>query len=136
MLLGLLWGASWLFFRVTGLPAPEGVFEPAPPAPNAVLDVLTTVMGAVGVLQGIGTLKRAPWGLAAAVTWFTLLALFGWVLLGSYAEEASAADVVGALLNTAMFGAFALYYRNRREWFGLPPTKEPALARGVHDDPK
>lgn len=122
-LVGMLWGATFLFFRVSRLPIPAGIgLGPAPPLPNTTLDVTTILMAAVGVLQGIGTLYRRKWGLTAAYAWFVLVIIFCWLLFAWLKEQwtVGPVDTLGVLGNTAMSLAFIVYYHNRRRWFGSP----------------
>jgi hypothetical protein len=117
-LAGIFWGIAFLFFRISGLPVPTGMeLEPAPPLPNAVLDVVVILMAAAGVVQGVGTLYRKRWGLTAAYAWFALGTAFCWLALGSV-DEPHPMAAVGVFLDTAVLLCFIVYYHNRRAWFG------------------
>ena len=122
-LVGILWGATFLFFRLSRLPIPPGmVLQPTPPLPNVVLDATTILAAAVGILQGIGTLYRRKWGLTAAYAWFVLMILFSWLAFGTPPNESQASliDPLSVLANTAAGIAFIIYYSNRSRWFGVP----------------
>ncbi len=120
-LVGTLWGATFLFFRICRLPIPTGMIQPAPPLPNVALDVTTILMATLGILQGAGTLYRRKWGLPAAYAWFVLMILFCWLAFGTLQSESQAGltDLLVVLANTATGLAFIIYYRNRSGWFGV-----------------
>jgi len=122
-IVGILWGTAFLFFRISRLPIPAGVvLEPAPPMPNAVLDVMAIAMAASGIVQGVGTLYRKQWGLMAAYLWFAFAILWCWLGFGSLPEQAASGRTGGAfvlLASTATLVAFVIYYHNRRQWFGI-----------------
>lgn len=122
-LAGVVLGSAFLFFRILGVPIPVWVeLAPAPPLPNAALDVAAVLMAVAGIVQGIGTLYLKKWGLRAAYAWFTLAVLYDWLHLGWLQEQSAAgvADVVQVLGNTGIVMAFTIYYHNRRRWFGVP----------------
>ncbi|UCC67379.1 MAG: hypothetical protein JSV79_09620 [Armatimonadota bacterium] len=119
---GILWGATFLFFRMSRLPIPTGMtLEPAPPLPNTALDVTTILMAALGILQGMGTLYRRQWGLTVVYAWFVLTILFGWLAFGTLRNESQAGPIhlLVVLGNTVTGLAFIIYYRNRSGWFGV-----------------
>ena len=119
---GILWGTTFLVFRIFRLPIPAGmVLEPAPPLPTAVLDLTAMIVAATGIAQGVGTLYRKKWGLTAAYVWFALEILLCWLVLGwlEAQSESDVVSVVGTLATAAVNVAFIIYYHNRRRWFGM-----------------
>jgi hypothetical protein len=127
---GILWGAAFLFLRVSRQPIPAGMtLEPAPPLPNPILDVIATAMAAVGVAQGVGTLYRRRWGLAAAYASFVMDILWQWLvfeLLPDYSPADTICNASALLVYTAILVALIIYYHNRRQWFGVAGGPQPS----------
>jgi len=113
-IVGSLWGAMFLLLKLPGR-ASASVAEGH--ALVGILGALLIASAVAGIVQGIGTLCRRKWGLVAAQAWFALTILEQCIRLatpGTYAWSYPA----GALLNTLIAGGFAVYYYNRRAWFG------------------
>ena len=117
MLVGLIWGTVYLFFRISGLSVPPWMTsDPVLQPPTPTDDIIVTASALLGLAQALGTLTRARLGIVAAYGWWVAVIAISWRLALS-SPVRSPLQIGAAFVWSAMAICFMIYYHRRRSWF-------------------